>query len=53
MPLENLCVEIKSTWTFKQHKEEVLLKQKYAKEYGFQYEIWIFNDKGEMIEKLV
>lgn len=52
MPLENLCVEVKSPWTFKQHKEEVLLKQKYAKEYGFRYEIWIFDKKGKLVKKL-
>ena len=47
---ENKCIEVKSTWTFKKNKDKVLLKQKAAKEFGYEYEIWIYNSKGEKID---
>ena len=47
---ENKCIEVKSTWTFKKNKDKVLLKQKAAKELGYEYEIWIYNSKGEKVE---
>jgi len=47
---ENKCIEVKSTWTFKKNKDKVLLKQKAAKELGYEYEIWIYNSKGEKVD---
>jgi hypothetical protein len=29
----------------------VFLKQNAAKELGYNYEIWIYNNKGEIVEK--
>lgn len=40
------CIEVKSEWTFNKNKEKVLLKQKSAKDLGYKYDIWIFNNKG-------
>ncbi len=48
----NKCIEVKSTFTFEKKKEEVLLKQKFAKENGYLYEIRIYGPKGKLIEKL-
>jgi hypothetical protein len=47
---QNRCVEVKSTWTFKKNKEEVLLKQKSAQNLGYKYDIWVFDEKGELVE---
>jgi hypothetical protein len=49
----NTCIEVKSTWTFKKDKDAVLMKQQAAKDAGFKYEIWIFNEKKEIVEKHV
>ena len=51
IPSQNRCIEIKSTWTVK--KENVFLKQKAAKELGYNYEIWIYNEKGIIINKFI
>ena len=47
---QNKCIEIKSLWTLNIKKDNVLLKQKFAKEQGYEYEIWVFNSKGEKIQ---
>ena len=49
---ENKCIEVKSTWTFKKNKDKVLLKQKAAKELGYEYDLWVYNSKGEKIQCL-
>jgi hypothetical protein len=43
IPSQNRCIEVKSTWTFT--KCGVLLKQKAAKELGYNYEIWVYDKK--------
>jgi len=47
---QNRCIEVKSTWTAKIHKSNIYLKQEAAKQLGYQYEIWIFNAKKELVE---
>ena len=47
---QNKCIEVKSTWTLNNKKSNVFLKQKYAKESGYDYEIWVYNSKGEKID---
>ena len=47
---QNKCIEVKSTWTFKKQKEIVLLKKIAAKELGYLYEIWVYNNKAEIVE---
>ena len=49
--IQNRCIEVKSTWTVK--KENVLQKQKAAKELGYKYEIWVYNEKGVMVDKII
>jgi len=51
IPSQNKCIEVKSTWTFQ--KKNVLLKQQAGKELGYNYEIWIYNSKGEKVECFV
>jgi hypothetical protein len=46
---QNRCIEIKSSWTVK--KENVFLKQIAAKSQGFSYEIWVYSEKGVIIQK--
>jgi len=48
IPSKNLCIEVKSTWTIK--KLGVFLKQNAGKELGYNYEIWVYNCKGEKIQ---
>jgi hypothetical protein len=50
IPSKNKCIEVKSTWTFKKQKEVVFLKQTAAKELGFLYEIWVYDNKGNKVE---
>jgi hypothetical protein len=47
---QNRCIEIKSTWTAEKKKDCIFLKQKAGKELGYQYEIWVYNKKGEKVE---
>jgi hypothetical protein len=51
IPKENLCIEVKSTWTFKKQSDIIFLKQSAAKELGYNYEIWIYDQKGNCIEQ--
>ena len=46
---QNKCVEVKSSWTVK--KENVFKKQEAGKSLGYLYEIWIYDDKGKIIQK--
>ena len=50
IPSQNRCIEVKSTWTAEKKKDNIYLKQNAAKELGYQYEIWIFNAKKELLE---
>ena len=53
IPTENLCVEVKSTWTSEKKQDNIFLKQNAAKELGYKYEIWIYNGKGICVEKYI
>lgn len=50
IPSQNKCIEVKSTWTFKKQKDTILLKQNAAKELGYLYEIWIYDNKGNKVD---
>ena len=50
IPSENLCIEVKSTWTIEKKKDNIFLKQLAAKELGYKYEIWVYNAKGVKVE---
>lgn len=51
IPSQNRCIEVKSTWTEKLNNHTIYLKQSAAKKLGYEYEIWIYNDKGEKVGK--
>ena len=50
IPMQNRCIEVKSTWTAEKGKDCIFLKQEAAKNLGYNYEIWVYNAKGEKIE---
>ena len=52
IPSQNRCIEVKSTWT-NQTKNNVLEKQKGAKDLGYIYEIWIFDREGSLLDELI
>jgi len=47
---QNRCIEVKSTWTAEKKKDCIFLKQNAGKELGYLYEIWIYNNKREIVE---
>ena len=51
IPSQNRCIEVKSSWTVK--KDNVFFKQNAAKELGYLYEIWVYNEKGTIINKFI
>lgn len=51
IPNQNRCIEVKSTWTAHINKETIFLKQIAAKELGYNYEIWVYDDKGRITNK--
>jgi hypothetical protein len=48
IPSKNICIEVKSSWTLQ--KTNVFLKQNAGKELGYNYEIWVYDCKGNKIE---
>jgi hypothetical protein len=48
----NKCIEVKSSWTFNKKKNIVLKKQEEGKKLGFEYEIWIYDSKGNKIDTI-
>jgi hypothetical protein len=49
IPSQNKCIEVKSIWTYEKQIDIVLLKQKAAKELGYKYSIWVYNNKKEKV----
>ena len=47
---QNKCIEIKSVWTIKKKNSNIFLKQTAAKELGYEYEIWVYDCKGNKVE---
>jgi len=52
---QNRCIEVKSTWSAKKAKDAncIYLKQQALKNAGYLCEIWIYDGKGELVEKIV
>jgi hypothetical protein len=46
IPSQNKCIEVKSRWTYKLQINSVILKETSAKELGYNYEIWVYDKKG-------
>jgi len=51
IPSQNKCIEVKSTWTAEKKKDCIFLKQNAAKELGYNYEIWVYDGKGNIVNK--
>ena len=49
---QNRCIEAKSTWTAAKKKDCIYLKQNALKDAGYLCEIWIYDGKGELVEKI-
>lgn len=49
IPSQNKCIEVKSTWTINHIHSNILLKQTAAQELGYNYEIWVYDKKGNKI----
>jgi hypothetical protein len=53
IPNKNRCIEVKSTWTIKDKKANIFIKQKAAKELGYNYEIWVYDKNGNKVETFI
>lgn len=51
IPNLNKCIEVKSDWTIKLKKDIIFIKQQSAKELGYEYEIWVYDRKGNVVNK--
>ena len=43
----NKIIEVKSTWTYKMYKEKNIAKWNATINSGYEFEVWVFNNKGE------
>ena len=48
---QNRCIEVKSTWTAEKQQDCIYLKQQELKDAGYLCEIWIYDSKGQIINK--
>ena len=53
IPSQNRCIEVKSTWTAKLNNHTIFLKQKAAKELGYKYEIWVYDNNKTKVELFI
>jgi hypothetical protein len=51
IPSQNKCIEVKSAWTAEKKKDCIFLKQNAAKELGYEYEILVYDKKGNIVNK--
>ena len=49
IPHENKIIEVKSTWTYKRDLDINKLKSEATINSGYNYETWIYDDKGNKI----
>jgi hypothetical protein len=50
IPSQNKCIEVKSTWTVQKKEDCIFLKQEAGKKLGYEYEIWVYDRKGNKVE---
>ena len=50
VPSKNLCIEVKSQYTININYDVILLKQQFSKELGYNYEIWVYDRKGNIVD---
>jgi len=46
IPKDNLIIEVKSTWTYRQHFERNQLKKKAAEQAGYSFQFWICSNSS-------
>jgi len=46
IPSQNRFIEVKSTYTYKRDEQINLLKQEASKKLGYNFEFWIYDNKG-------
>lgn len=49
IPDSNLIIEVKSDWIYNKQLELNQAKEKYTREKGYKYEVWIFDCKGNRL----
>ncbi len=49
IPSENRIIEVKSTWTYEKDKEDIPLKHKACEKAGYEFELWVFDDKQNKV----
>jgi hypothetical protein len=49
IPSQNKCIEVKSLYTYNYNKSVNLLKEEAAKKLGYNFEFWIYDNKGNRI----
>jgi hypothetical protein len=52
IPSENKIIEVKSTWTYKCKQDNIQEKANATNLAGYNYEIWIYDDKGNKTIKI-
>ena len=50
---QNRCIEVKSTWTAEKKQDCIYLKQQALKNAGYLCEIWIYDNNGQLVEKVM
>jgi hypothetical protein len=50
IPSENLCIEVKSTYTYESSYEQNQAKMKGTMDAGYNFVFWIFDEKGNLVE---
>ncbi len=51
LPHMNLIIEVKSTWIYKKEEENNHIKAAAARAQGYQFEFWIFTNKGVRVKQ--
>jgi hypothetical protein len=49
IPYQNRCIEVKSLYTYNKNIKINILKSEAAKKLGFNYEFWIYDNKGNKL----
>jgi hypothetical protein len=49
VPSQNKCIEVKSLYTFNDNKTVNLLKKEAAEKMGYNFEFWIYDNKGNRV----
>ncbi len=53
IPHENRIIEVKSTWTYKCTTDNIQLKADATRAAGYEFELWVFDGKGDRIPSII